>query len=68
MTHLMRYRCIFFDASKGFVGSDEFASINDAFAVERATILWREHGTDGLGFEVWQGIRLIHRQEPPKRT
>jgi len=64
---MIHYRCILVSPSTGFVGSEEFPTVDDTAAVERVATLTRELGDRGLGFEVWQGNRLVHRQSPVDR-
>ena len=61
---VVQYRCFFVDSSGGFVATDDFHSVNDTTAVENAETLAGKRGYRGFGFEVWQGDRLVHRQEP----
>jgi len=68
MTAMILYRCFFVDPPRGFVGSEEFYCGNDAEAVVRAATLARERGYRSLGFELWQGNRLVRPQEPIDRS
>jgi len=61
---LTRYRCYFLVGVLGFAGSEDLNATSDIAAIERAATLTRRRGYHGLGFELWQGRRLILRQPP----
>jgi len=38
MTQVTHYPCYYIETAKGFVGADEFESVNDDLAIERAVL------------------------------
>ena len=60
---VISYRCYYIAVPRGFVEAEDFQTASDLTAIVRVATKVRQSGERDLGFEVWQGNRLVHRQE-----